>query len=335
VRILIADDDLVSKRILSLNLRKWGHEVIETQNGLEALEALLQEDAPRLAILDWMMPGLSGVDVCCELRRHAATASVYVILLTALDGKDNMVAGLEAEADDYLTKPFDPTELRLRVKTGGRTLELQAKLAERVKDLEVAIAARRQAEEELRNLSLTDDLTGLYNRRGFYTLAKHKAAIARRTGGDSLLIYADMDGLKRINDTLGHQQGSEAIARVADVLRRTFRESDIVSRLGGDEFAILASGTASGEMDDIADRLRENIDHENQRTKREYALSLSVGSLRIAPDTTLTIEELIGLADAEMYEDKRRNKSHDRRYDAAAKLAGNQISRQVGEHPNG
>jgi diguanylate cyclase (GGDEF)-like protein len=269
----------------------------------------LQEDnAPRLAILDWMMPGLEGPEVCRRVRQHTKTAPVYIILLTALHHKEKMVEGLGAGADDYLTKPFDRNELQVRLQAGARIIELQNSLAERVRELEGAIAERKQAEDALRNLSLTDDLTGLYNRRGFFHLAEHHLRTARRSGQPSLLLYADMDGLKEINDTFGHSEGSLAIARTAAVLKLTFRNSDIICRLGGDEFAILAQNVPRHEIETIIGRLQDSLSTKPERGTHDYQLSLSIGAVWIPSDNEFSLDELIDQADKNMYDHKRGKK---------------------------
>jgi phosphoserine phosphatase RsbU/P len=140
VRILIAEDDTVSRRLLEATLTKWGYEVIATANGLDALEVLRQPDAPSLAILDWMMPGMDGAEVCLKARETAANRSLYIILLTAKGRKEDVVEGLTAGADDYIVKPFDRSELKARMNAGERILRLQAELAARVKELELALA---------------------------------------------------------------------------------------------------------------------------------------------------------------------------------------------------
>lgn len=320
MRILIAEDDPVSSRVLATTLTKWGHEVVTTDNGLEAWAALQKDDAPRLAILDWMMPGIEGPEVCRRVRRNIKTAPIYLILLTALQDKTQMVEGLEAGADDYLTKPFDRNELRVRLQAGARIVELQGSLAQRVKELEAAIAERQRAENALRDLSLTDDLTGLYNHRGFFNLAEHHLKTARRARQSSLLIYADLDGLKEINDTFGHSEGSRAITRTAAVLKKTFRDSDVVSRLGGDEFAILAGNVTSEEKDILIGSLEENLRAETYQSAHGYPLSLSVGAVLIAHDSSLSIDQLIVAADTSMYDRKRTKK---------------QLSNQAGFKPAG
>lgn len=305
MRILIAEDDVVSSRVLATTLRKWGHEVVTTVNGLEAWAALQMPDAPRLAILDWMMPGIEGPEICRRVRGKSGTAHIYLILLTTLQNKEQMVEGLEAGADDYVAKPFDRHELQARLKAGERIVGLQQSLAHRVGELEAAIAERHQAENALRNLALTDDLTGLYNHRGFFNLAEHHLKTARRARQSSLLIYADLDGLKEINDTFGHTEGSRAITRTAEVLKKTFRNSDIVSRLGGDEFAILAANVPSDGKDVLLELLEENLRTETDQSPHGYSLSLSVGGVWVAHDSSLSIDQLILAADTSMYDRKR------------------------------
>jgi diguanylate cyclase (GGDEF)-like protein len=305
VKILVAEDDPVSSRILASTLVKWGHEVFTTSNGLEAWQALQAEDPPLLAILDWMMPGLDGLEVCRKVRQAPATSALYLILLTAKTGKEDLVEGLEAGADDFLTKPFDRNELRVRLQVGARIVALQRRLAERVLELEEAVVERKRAEEALHTLALTDDLTSLYNRRGFFTLAEHRLKSVRRTGQNSLIMYADIDGLKQINDTWGHNEGSLAITRMADILRGTFRDSDVLARLGGDEFVILLEYTSTAVLDKIIARLWENLRTYNAQASHSYALSLSVGVVSIDPHTSSSLEELVANADKAMYAEKR------------------------------
>jgi sigma-B regulation protein RsbU (phosphoserine phosphatase) len=140
VRVLIAEDDTVSRRLLEATLQKWGYDVITTTDGLQALDVLSQPDAPSLAILDWMMPGMEGAEVCLRARETAADRLLYIILLTAKGRKEDIVEGLTAGADDYIVKPFDRSELKARMNAGERILRLQAELAARVKELELALA---------------------------------------------------------------------------------------------------------------------------------------------------------------------------------------------------
>src|SRR5215510_9093069 len=240
VRILIAEDETVSRRVLKMTLESWGHEVIEAADGAIALQFLQSDNPPKLAILDLAMPEMDGITVCQHVRQNRSATPVYIILLTASTSKALIVTGLEAGADDYVTKPFDTDELHARVKVGMRMVELQFSLAQRVAELE-------QAQDSLRNLSLTDDLTGLYNRRGFFTLAEQHLKSARRARRQASLIYIDMDGLKTLNDTHGHEEGSNALREIANILRNTFRSSDIIARIGGNEFVIFETYNGENE----------------------------------------------------------------------------------------
>lgn len=308
MRILIAEDDMVSSRVLETTLAKWGHEAVVAHDGVEALAVLQSSGAPSLAILDWMMPGMDGVEVCRKVRQLPGTTPTYVILLTAKGNKEDVVAGLEAGADDYLTKPFERSELRARIEVGARFVSLQKKLAARVEELNQALIELKQAETEVRNLSMTDDLTGLYNRRGFLLLSEQQQKIARRTKNPFLLIYADMDGLKQINDTYGHHEGSQALQQIAQILKNSFRESDIVARLGGDEFTIFVADTIACDIEIPLKRLEENLRQYNAQEFHAYSLSLSIGATCINPDDYSSIEELLVKADQAMYENKKQKR---------------------------
>lgn len=308
MKILIAEDDAMSRLLLQTLLRDCGHEVISTKNGIEALAVLEKPDAPPLAIIDWVMPGLNGTEICRKLNGSEDSSRIYTILLTAKSRKIEIVEGLNSGADDYLVKPFDPEELKARIKVGARIIELQKKLTERVKELEQVIIERDRAEEALRQLALSDELTGLYNHRGFFTFAEHFLKIAARTNQNSLLYYVDMDGLKQINDTLGHAEGSLAIQGIAQVLRGTFRQTDIIARIGGDEFVILATSTGINEKDVISQRLAKNFESYNNDPAHRHHLAASFGVVNVGPAETLSLEELIIEADQLMYEEKRRKK---------------------------
>ena len=308
MKILIAEDDPISCRILTANLKKWGHEVVVTHNGNEAWRALHAQGAPALAILDRVMPDVDGIEICRQLRREKTDTPVHVILLTSLNRREDLLEGLEAGADDYLTKPLDTHELRARLQAAARILELQESLRQRVRELEAAIAERKLAEEALRNLSLTDQLTGLYNYRGFLNLAEHHAKTSRRSHTRSLLIYADMDGLKEINDTLGHRAGSAAISAAAEILRRTFRDCDIIARLGGDEFAVLVPDLQQAPTAKLLERLEQNLRNYNDEGHHEFTVGLSIGAVEIDHEDGLNIEDQMARADEMMYREKRKKK---------------------------
>jgi diguanylate cyclase (GGDEF)-like protein len=163
---------------------------------------------------------------------------------------------------------------------------------------------RKRMEEEIRNLSLTDELTGLYNRRGFTLLAEHEVKLARREKRDMLLLFGDVDGLKAINDTFGHAQGDLALQEVSALLKNSFREADILARFGGDEFVALAVDAALENAEIISSRIQAALQAHNQEADRTYTLSLSTGMVCYDPETACTISEMIAQADAHMYAQK-------------------------------
>lgn len=247
---LIADDDRGTTAILSKALRKWQVEVAIAHDGMSAWRLLTEGHAPSLALIDWMMPGLDGPELCRRIRATPALAHMYVIMLTGRDSRADMVMGLDAGADDYIVKPFDAEELRARVQVGIRVATLQERLAERVSELQ-------SARDELARLASTDVLTGLFNRRQWFELAGIELNRSRRYAQPFSLLTADLDHFKRINDTHGHGLGDEVLKRFAGVLQTECRASDIVGRLGGEEFAVLLPQTPLSAAQDVARRIVE------------------------------------------------------------------------------
>ncbi len=293
MRILIAEDDATSRRILQAVLKKLGHEVESVENGEQAWARLQREDAARLAILDWMMPGMDGVEVCRRLREAGKEDHVYVILLTSRAEKQDIVAGLGAGAKDYITKPFDPEELRARVATGCRVIELQAALEARLHELQAAM-------EQIAALARTDPLTGLANRRHFDELFERERGRANRLHNPICAITVDLDHFKHVNDQYGHAAGDRVLRAVADCFRRHLRPYDVVARFGGEEFVILVPGASLEQSVQIAERLRGAI--------REIAIpelpkvSASFGVAAFEPEEPA--ESLLARADAALYRAK-------------------------------
>ncbi len=192
-------------------------------------------------------------------------------------------------------------------KTKEQLINELVEMRQRVAELEAADTARKGAEETLRTMVLVDELTGLYNRRGFLTLSRQQLKMADMTKRGALLLFADFDHLKRINDALGHPEGDMALIEVANVLKETFRESDIIARIGGDEFAILAIGARHDTAEILTTHLQENLEARNARGGRRYKVSLCVGVARYDPEHPCSIDELLAQADKSMYEQKEGN----------------------------
>ncbi len=259
MRILIADDESVSRRILQALLVKWGYEVIAAEDGDAAWRHLQADDAPRIALLDWMMPGQNGVDVCRALRKLRPDPYTYILLLTAKDAKESVVEGLESGADDYLTKPFNPQELKARIRVGLRLLDLEDKLV--------------QAREAMRFKAMHDILTGIWNRGSILEALDREVWRARREGISLGILMVDLDHFKSINDTYGHLAGGAVLREVTRRMQTEVRPYDAVGRYGGEEFLILLPGCNSAETERKAEQLRNVI--------LQVPISTSAGELKI------------------------------------------------------
>jgi diguanylate cyclase (GGDEF)-like protein len=289
VKILIADDSAVSRRVLEATLVRLGHEVVAVADGRQAVAGLLGPDGPRLAILDWMMPGSDGLVVCREVRQRAAPY-VYLILLTARDRPEDVVTGLDSGADDFLTKPFDPLELRARLRSGQRVLELQESLL--------------QAQEALRVQATRDHLTGLWNRGMILEQLGRELQRAEREEAPLAVAIADVDEFKRINDTHGHAAGDAVLRQVAERMRSALRAYDFVGRYGGEEFLFVLPRCDGTPARQVAERLRAQITAEPMRAA-ETLLPVSV-SLGVAWTRGRGVEPaaLIHAADEALYRAK-------------------------------
>jgi diguanylate cyclase (GGDEF)-like protein len=289
MRILVADDDLTSRLVLAGVLRKWGHEVVATVDGTEAWDAMRRPDAPALAILDWMMPGLSGVEVCSRVRGLCSDQPPYLIILTSKGEKADVVAGLEAGADDYLAKPFDPGELRARVDVGRRIIELQVRLLE--------------ARDALAHEATHDPLTGALNRRAFADVLARAISEERRHHDGLALGICDVDEFKAVNDTHGHQVGDEVLVGIVRLITGSLRGHDVLGRYGGDEFVLLARHARDADAGMLFERLRAAIaDHPIPTRVGGIAVTLSFGVSRWSEGQTE--DALLAAADAALYRAK-------------------------------
>src|ERR1700757_2895995 len=197
MRILVAEDDAISRTLLERTLQRAGYAVVSVENGVEAMAELVKQDAPRLALLDWIMPKMDGVEVCREIRRRNDQAYAYLILLSSKESKEDIVAGLESGADDYLTKPFNVDELKARLRTGERILHLEGRLVE--------------AREMMRFKATHDALTSIWNRGVIVDLLGRELARSQRESGCTIVLLVDVDHFKAIDDTHGHLVGDEVL----------------------------------------------------------------------------------------------------------------------------
>jgi two-component system cell cycle response regulator len=289
VKVLIADDDLVSRRLLESRLGRLGYDVVAVSDGLEAQRILLSPDGPRLAILDWMMPGADGLDVCRVVRTEAS-AYVYVIVLTSRDQKDDLVAAFDAEVDDFITKPYEIPELRARLRSGQRVLDLQARLLE--------------TQAQLQHQATHDTLTGLWNRAMLHEQLARELAAASRSGEPLAVVMADIDHFKRINDEQGHAAGDAILRETAARMRSVLRSHDAISRYGGEEFVMLLPRTTPEDARTITERVRVAVASEAVRAGDvdvNVTLSLGIATTLTAP---AELDPLLAAADAALYRAK-------------------------------
>jgi len=292
MKILIAEDDLVTRRILEAYLAKWDFEAVVVADGQEAWNILQRDDAPRLAILDWMMPGIDGATVCREVRKLDHQPYIYLILLTARGYKQDVIEGLEAGADEYLTKPFDPYELKARLRAGARIVELQDSLI--------------QAREALREQATHDSLTKLLNRRATVDFLLSELSRARREKHPLSVMIADIDHFKSVNDRFGHLPGDEVLSEVARRLRSSARAYDAVGRFGGEEFLIVAPGCHAVPGLAQAERLREIVGSQPVMLKdKPLAVTISVGVATTLDPKPEDVELLLSAADEALYRAKK------------------------------
>jgi len=313
VKLLVVDDDPDSRRLLSISLGWAGHQIVEAEDGLDAWEKFQQEPA-RLVITDWMMPGLDGMELITRIRANESDSYTYIIMLTALREKPQIVSGLEAGADDYLTKPFDPEELSARVSIGERILKLQASLQD----------SRRNME----SLAMHDTLTGLLNRRAIHDRALSEFNRLHRgtDTGPLSIILLDIDHFKDINDTHGHEAGDRALQAVAELLLGHLRSYDGLGRWGGEEFLMLLPGTRLSEACAVAERIRVTLASARAAlldgTRVPLSASLGVATIEGANPEAVGEQWLDGLvraADRALYQAKSEGRN---RVSAAELLAG-------------
>ena len=290
MRVLAVDDSPFSRKLLEHALRGQPYELAFAKTGQEAL-ASIPAFRPQIIITDWMLPDLSGPELCRKIRSESNAGYTYVILLTSNVEKESIVEGLAAGADDYLTKPFHEKELVARVGTGRRIMEMHREIQEKNQLLEAA--------------ARTDFLTGLPNRRAVEEYAVKQLGGAIRHGYPLWVILADLNKFKAVNDRYGHPSGDEVLKRFAAILKKNTRTSDICGRLGGDEFVLVVTHVPVGHITSLAERLGctftiEEFTFEGQNV--QMTASFGVGGFE-APDHP-EFRHLLARADSGLYEAK-------------------------------
>lgn len=291
--LIVDDDELVLARLAEL-VKGAGYRVHSATNGPAALK-LLQSSGASVVVTDLSMPGMDGFELCHQIRQHVQTGYVYVVMLTARDDDADIIAGLEAGADDYVSKRSTAAEFIARLRTAKRVLELEFSLKD-------ALAKKRQ-------LAMTDPLTSLYNRRYFMRHFSRELKRAQRYGGTVSLLMLDIDNFKKINDSYGHGVGDAVLKRFSRLTCKSLqRATDWCARMGGEEFAVVLEGTTLTEAQACAEKIRRRIDDSVIETSAgmiHVTVSIGVSGLESISDRrTATLQGLLQHADANLYASK-------------------------------
>ena len=295
LKILVADDSAIYRKLVEHTLSDDHHTVIFAKNGREALQ-LYAEHRPALVITDWTMPDISGLELCQKIRKDFQQHFAHIILLTSNDDKEQVVEGLAAGADDYLTKPFHQGELRARVHVGLRVVELHRQVQ----------AQNRQLEE----LALTDPLTGLANRRAVDIWITRQLSAAARHDFPIWVAICDLDHFKKVNDTFGHEAGDNVLKAFAEILKHCTRQSNICGRQGGEEFLVVITHVERDNSVIAFERIRKQMEQQKFTANKEtFSVTTSIGIAGFRGTKPPTFADLLASADEALYAAKRKGRN--------------------------
>ena len=298
MQVLLVEDSPVYRKLIGDYLKEWGFSVQVAENGAKGWQFLQQQSAPKLVLLDWVLPDIDGIELCQRIRQAGASREyVYVILLTGKDGRQNMLEAMDAGADDFLAKPFDAHELKARLMVGQRILTLQDEL----------IAAR----ESMRQAATHDSLTGLMNRSETMTFLANELERSKRGRAAVGIILADIDHFKDVNDSFGHLHGDEALREISTRLRSRLRVYDGIGRYGGEEFLLVLPGCTIESTQQRAEELREFVCSKPVvfNGTVEKVVTISMGIALSGGSGEKEIERLLNLADLGLYQAKRKGRN--------------------------
>jgi diguanylate cyclase (GGDEF)-like protein len=285
MRILVAENDPVSLRLLQARLVEWGYKVTTVTDGQKALEVLQGREAPRLVILGWIMPHMKGIDVCREIRKQPRKAYTYILVLTAKAKEQKVVEGLESGADDYLTKPCIPHELRARLRAGRRILDLREQL----------LAAYRLIDAQM----TVDPLTGVWSRTVILDILKRQPTFSSQSDSPMSLVIASIDHFRNINAAFGPLAGDTVLREVARRFRAALRPSDSIGRSAADEFVIVLPGCDAPTAANLAEKFRARVDRRAVDTSDGMVpVTVSLGVMVTPPGKTRNLKAAWRLATA-------------------------------------
>ena len=301
MKILLVEDDSLSRQLVKTPLQRAGYDVVEAEDGQAAWE-LFQREQFHLVITDWMMPEMDGPALVQHIRSSSQKSYTYIIMLTAMDDKNNVVTGLESGADEYLTKPFNSRELIARVASGARILKLEEQLIEAHHKMEV--------------LAMHDGLTGLFNRRAIEQHAEAELDLAKRKGRSLSILLLDIDHFKSINDQYGHKVGDDTLRQLAKILIENLRQYDRAGRWGGEEFIVILPDTQLSEAAIVAERLRVRVEETklSLEARGQFSMQISAG-VASASGHYPSLARLIDATDQALYQAKQTGRNRVCSYD--------------------
>jgi diguanylate cyclase (GGDEF)-like protein len=295
-KVLVVDDSPVYRKLVEQALSQDAAAVLFATSGHQALE-ICGRERPGVVITDWLMPDLTGIELCQRIREGTQASYIYVIILTSNAEKENVVKGLSAGADDYLTKPFHGDELLARVRVGQRLIDLHRQIETKNRLLE--------------ELALTDALTGLPNRRAIETWALRQLSGAARHGFPLWVVMIDLDRFKQVNDAYGHDAGDMVLRKFAEILKTNTRLSDISGRIGGEEFLQVLTHADEASVALVLERVRSQFEAEKFVANGvEFIVTASFGVAGFSGNRAPEFSELITRADAALYRAKHRGRNY-------------------------
>ena len=288
VKILIAEDERISSKILEKHITGWGYDVLVVPDGKKAWQTFKKNEIG-IALLDWMMPKMTGVELCRKIRNDKSGKYTYIILLTSKNKQKDINKGLTAGADEYLTKPFNPIELKARLKTGKRIIDLL---------------------EKLHKQAIYDGLTKVFNRREIMRILKEEFHRAQRTNQPLSIIMLDIDHFKKVNDTYGHPAGDEVLVEITSRIIKALRAYDKIGRYGGEEFIIILPHNSLKSVKKVAERMRKNISQKSIQTSAgPLKLYVSLGCTSTENIEANSAEMMIKISDKALYKAKNKGRN--------------------------
>ena len=291
MKVLIAEDENISRRKLEKVLTDMDFEVVSCADGLDAWKVIQSENAPSLLILDWMMPGMDGLEICRKVREQDREPYTFILLLTSKDTSHDFVKGMDAGADDYITKPFNLSELRARLRAGTRIVELNEEL----------LSVRDNLEKQATH----DELTGLYNRHYMVEILEKEFARSQRYQADLACILIDLDCFKEVNDSFGHAFGDLVLREFSAHLQQNIRKADIPIRYGGEEFMVLLPSTGIAGAQKVAEKIRNSCEKKMYGDgHNSTTVTVSIGIASIKQHQLVEGKEIVACADKALYRSK-------------------------------